>query len=67
VDERLKRYEALLREKGIDLDQGPGTLDGEHTSSRAEDPDRAWKLPIQSTVFKPQLIQGQGSTGFVDK
>lgn len=73
MDERLKRYEALLREKGIDPDQvidpkqGASTSDFERTRNPSEDSDRAWQLPIQSTVFKPQLLQGQGNTEFVDK
>jgi Fungal Zn(2)-Cys(6) binuclear cluster domain len=71
VDERLKRYEALLREKGIDPNQVTGTSEPEHhlrnTGSRAEGPEKAWILPLQSTIFKPRLLQGQGSTELVDK
>lgn len=69
VDERLKRYEAILQEKGIDPNQVTGTLEVVHhrTSSRSEAPETAWTLPPQATIFKPQLLHGQRGTELVDK
>lgn len=71
VDERLKRYEALLREKGIDLNEVPGFSDAENrggmSTNGSPDPLKTvWKQP-QATVFKPQLLLGQNGTGLVDK
>jgi hypothetical protein len=71
VDERLKRYEALLREKGIDPNEVPGTSPPEHhrrsTSSRSNAPETAWQLPPHATIFKPQLRHVQQGTELVDK
>lgn len=77
VDERLKRYEALLREKGIDPNQVNGTSEAEYhrDSSRSEVPETVWQLPTppstvsgpQATIFKPQLLRGQRGTEYVDK
>jgi hypothetical protein len=71
VEERLKCYEALLREKGIDPNQVTGASEPEHrpkiTESRSEGPEAQWILPLQSTIFKPRLLQGQEGTELVDK
>jgi hypothetical protein len=76
MDERLKLYETLLRENGIDPDQITGTSKPEthrqrtqpKTSENVGQPltDPTASEP-QATVFRPQLIQGQGGTKFVDK
>jgi hypothetical protein len=76
VDERLKLYETLLRENGINPDQKTGTSIAE-LPGRISQPEvlgHSWTSPLdsinsdsQGTVFKPQLIQGQGGTKFVDK
>jgi hypothetical protein len=72
VEERLKRYESLLREKGIDPDQVIGNSEtapaGPNThpqtdSGQPELPDPAWKM----SVLKPELIRGQRGTELVDK
>lgn len=52
--ERLKRYETLLQEKGIDLNGVAG-------ASTSTDPES------QTTVFKPKLLHGQAGTKLVDK
>ena len=71
VEERLERYEALLREKGIDPNQVTGGSETEHQpkiiESRSEGPEAHWILPLQSTIFKPRLLQGQEGTELVDK
>jgi len=69
VDERLKRYEALLREKGIDPNQVIGSSEAEHhrTSSRSEAPNPVWRTPPQAKIFKPQLLHGQRGTKLMDK
>jgi hypothetical protein len=70
VDERLKRYEALLREKGIDANEVPGISGAENrgmSTNGCPDPlNTVWKQP-QATVFKPQLLVGQKGTELVDK
>jgi len=69
VDERLKLYEALLREKGIDPSQVIGTSEAEHhrATSRSEAPRSVLRLPPQAKIFKPQLLHGQRGTELVDK
>ena len=77
VDERLRRYEALLREKGIDPNEATGTSEAEYhpTSNRSEVPGIVWQLPTrtstvlkpQATSFEPQLLHGQEGTKLVDK
>jgi hypothetical protein len=69
VDERLKRYEALLQQNGIDPNQVTSTPEAEHHlgSSRSEVPEAVWKLPEQATIFEPQLRHGQRGTELVDK
>lgn len=71
MDERLRLYEAVLREQGIDPEQITGTLRTEvrPQSIPLESPENARQSPAdtdvpvaQSTVFTPQLIHGQ----FVD-
>ncbi|KAE9364160.1 hypothetical protein N431DRAFT_388094 [Stipitochalara longipes BDJ] len=71
VDERLKRYEALLREKGIDPNQiadcSESASPHQNTRSQPEEvSETSWKLPMQSAVFKPQLRHGQDGTELVD-
>lgn len=69
MDERLRLYEAVLREQGIDPEQITGTLRIEvrPQSIPLESPENARQSPadtdvseVQSTVFTPQLIHGQG-------
>ncbi|QDS70146.1 hypothetical protein FKW77_005822 [Venturia effusa] len=75
IDERIRLYEAALREKGVD----PGQIT--RTSKAQEHPQNvhleslqiAGGLPPvtddsghQLTVFTPQLIHGQGGPKFVD-
>ena len=77
MQERLKRYEALLQEKGIDPNQVTGTSKAEHRrkSNRTEVLETVWDLRIpastvsepQATIFKPQLLHGQRGTKLVDK
>jgi hypothetical protein len=69
VDERLKRYEALLKENNIDPNQVTSTPEAEHhhKGSSSEVPETVWKLPSQATIFKPQLRHGQRGTELVDK
>jgi hypothetical protein len=69
VDERLKRYEALLKEKGINPDQVTSSSEAEHhrKNSRSEAPETVWRLTSEATVFKPQLRHGQSGTELVDK
>ena len=77
VDERLKRYEALLEEKGIDPNQVTGTPEPEHhrKSGRSEVSETVWPLPPpastisgpQATIFQPRLLHGQRGTKLVDK
>ncbi|KAM3066085.1 hypothetical protein ACMFMG_010574 [Clarireedia jacksonii] len=77
VDERLKRYEALLREKGIDPNQTPGKSDAgrihnpetyEQASHEQVSQSSATLNPKepQKTVFMPVLLQGQKGTKLVD-
>ena len=77
VDERLKRYEALLQEKGIDPNQLTGNSEAVHDRqiSRSEVTETVWQMPTpastasgpQATIFKPQLVYGQKGTKLVDK
>ncbi|KAL9066410.1 MAG: hypothetical protein Q9157_007144 [Trypethelium eluteriae] len=75
VDEQLKRYEALLREKGIDPNQVKGTSEPKlYPKSSSKVPETVWQLPTpvstvsgpQTTIFKPQVLHGQGGTKLVD-
>ena len=75
--ERLKRCEALLQEKGIDLNQITGTIDTERhePNGRSQVPEADLQLPTpattvsepQSTSFRPKLLHGQRGTELVDK
>lgn len=72
VDERLKRYEALLRQKGINPDQVEVASEiTKHRQSPRQhsvgESDVDWKLPIETLSFKPLLRQGQDGTELVDK
>ena len=75
VDERLKRLEALLREKGVDPNQVPDASEAEHNDKNPERTETVWQMPTpaslatgpQVTIFKPQLLQGQSGTKLVDK
>lgn len=58
VLEKLKRYEALLREKGVDPEQAPGSSASESQGEVARQ---------KETVFQPQLLQGRKGTKLVDK
>jgi hypothetical protein len=73
VDERLKRYEALLREKGIDPNQAPKTLEAGR-NHHPEAPEQVAQLSTtfnpkgpQKTVFTPVLLKGEKGTQLVDK
>ena len=76
LDERLKCYEVLLQEKGIDRNQSIDASQAEQhgKSSRSAVPQQIWQLPTaatdpepQETLFKPLLLHGQKGTKFVDK
>lgn len=77
IDERLKHFETLLREKGIDPHQpvGPSDEDISHENRHSKAPVSVWQLPTpvsavsgpQTTIFKPRLIHGQRGTELVDK
>ncbi|OAL26196.1 hypothetical protein AYO22_04374 [Fonsecaea multimorphosa] len=77
-DELEKRYEALFQEKGVGVNQVEATASSQHetlsintasdvsrTHLQFKTPDSAVSEP-QRTVFKPQLLQGQGGTKLVD-
>ena len=67
LNERLKRYEDLLREKGIDPDQAVNGLENEHEphDSRAKSHETVWQIPTpastvsgpQETIFKPRILR----------
>ncbi|EXJ56356.1 uncharacterized protein A1O5_12623 [Cladophialophora psammophila CBS 110553] len=73
----LKRYEAIHRDKSVELDQSEvfASSQYEHhvTSSRSEVPQTVRRLTppdlavsgLQTTIFKPRLLQGQGGTKLV--
>ena len=72
--ERLKHYEALLQEKGVDSSQTAPSSVIEHRpkSSHSELSETQWHHPAasgpQATIFEPKLLQGpNGNTKFVDK
>ena len=79
LTDRLKRYEALLQEQGIDPARLPDTLESEQrrTSSHSTlgRPDSAVQLPTPASVNsepersinKTQLLHVQGQSKFVDK
>jgi hypothetical protein len=77
VEERLERLEALLQENGIDPNQITVTSESERhrNSTRLKVRESIQELPTpasiisepQTTIFKPQLLHGQGGTKFVDK
>lgn len=77
VVERLKHYENLLRERGIDPNQvttSPGA-ERQHQNARAEvhETVRQVLTPAstindpQAITHKPKLLQGQQGTKLVDK
>jgi len=79
INDRLKRYRVLLQEQGIDPDglpDIPGT-DSSHKPSRlgVAVPENSLQIltPASITsepgrsIIKTQLLQGQGSSQFVDK
>ena len=76
LDERLKRYEALLQEKGIDPNQFMDTSQAQNHRiiNRSGVPQHVWKLSTastdpkpQETVFRPLLLHGQQGTKLVAK
>jgi hypothetical protein len=73
VDEKLKRYEALLREKGIDPNQVPSTSEaGRNRQPEVREQPAQLSATLnpkepQKTVFMPVLLQGQKGTQLVDK
>lgn len=66
---RLKHYEALLREKGIDPQEGITSSDPVNQSANTppEGLDSSWQLGPQAAIFKPRLVHGQRGTELVDK
>jgi hypothetical protein len=75
VDERLKHYETLLQENGIDphqVDSIPAIKAPQPVNHQRE-PDSLWPAPnisvseYRATYFKPQLLQGQSGAKLVDK
>lgn len=72
LEARLLRSEGLLRERGIDPNKVMTPSDAEllpenSIKTLSGKPETAWKLPIQTRIFKPQLVQGQRGTELVDK
>lgn len=69
VLERLKRYEALLQEKGIDPNRVTGGSEPKNSpkDDSSEECERLWRLPMQATIFKPRLVHRQRGTELVDK
>ncbi|KFZ11464.1 hypothetical protein V501_04749 [Pseudogymnoascus sp. VKM F-4519 (FW-2642)] len=68
VLERLKRYEALLQEKGINPHQVAGGSEPEtpSESNSLTESETVWRLPMQATIFKPRLVHRQSGTELVD-
>ncbi|KFX98983.1 hypothetical protein V490_02004 [Pseudogymnoascus sp. VKM F-3557] len=68
VLERLKRFEALLKERGIDPNQVPGASEPEDSpeSRNSVDHETVWRLPMQASIFKPRLVHRQSGTELVD-
>ena len=78
LTDRLKHYEGLLREQGIDPSKLPGTPDSE-PHRRSSHPAAAVPKDVQfqtpssiesepnQYVNKTQVVHGQGRTQFVDK
>ena len=79
LNERLKRYEALLQQRGIDPNGLPEVPDPEQprqrSGSEAAGSETGAQLPTPSSVasdleryiVKTQVVQGQGRSKFVDK
>jgi hypothetical protein len=73
--ERLKHYEALLQERGIDPNQMKNTSEAErYGESSRPAPGTVPPLQTASTVpvphaahFKPQLLHGPTGTRLADK
>jgi hypothetical protein len=75
VEERLKRYEALLRERGIDPSQATSASETEpnRPESRSEVPETS-RIAANSTASEsqvansePKLLLGMGGTKLVYK
>ncbi|KAI4183953.1 MAG: hypothetical protein L6R41_005064 [Letrouitia leprolyta] len=76
MEERLKNYEALLREKGIDLDHvdDRSVNERQSESGRSNPSGTVWQMPTppstvsgpQGTLFKPMILQGPEGTKLVD-
>jgi hypothetical protein len=75
IDERLKHYEALLQENGIDTHQmdSVSAIKAPQPVNHQREPDSLWPAPnisvseYRATSFKPQLLQGQSGAKLVDK
>jgi hypothetical protein len=75
VDERLKHYETLLQENGIDPHQvgSISAIKAPQPVNHQREPDSLWPAPnisvseYRATYFKPQLLQGQSGAKLVDK
>jgi hypothetical protein len=69
VDERLKRYEALLRQNGINPDQATGGSEVEQQSNDrpSEDAPDSASVETPKSDFKPHLVHGPTGTTLVHK
>lgn len=76
MEERLERYEALLKENGIDPDRITATSETAHLCSTSlEVQETIYQSPVptsivsepQATLFKPRILRGQRGTKLVDK
>ena len=78
LNDRLKHYEALLQEKGIDPSKVPDTPNlepGQRLNQPAPVVPEAVQVQTPSSIEsdsnhsinKPQIVQGQGRSKFVDK
>jgi hypothetical protein len=67
LEARLRRYETLLQERGIDPDAISESGAPNSTGELEIRSKPALESELQETVFKPQIIHGQRGTTFVDK
>lgn len=77
LNERLKRYEALLQDKGINPNTESDKIEAEDhdKTDQPEAAETVWQLPTpapslsgpQETIFKPKLVQGHSDSKFIDK
>jgi hypothetical protein len=79
LNDRLKRYEALLQEQGIDPNGLPDISEPEQrrkpSRSKVAAPEKGLQVPTpasitsepERSITKTQLLHGQGRSKFVDK